>query len=463
MRAEEDSGRGEIKMDFTFTGIPHSPFLPPDPGPGTYDALFGNLYPKVFTTWQDEVMSWKQSAYIHAGLNPTFTYRISGPDALQLLKDHCVNSFAKFSIGASKHAIMCNDAGLIMAHGIVLRESEDSFITFWLMPWINYLADCAGYEVKGENLTGQKFLIQVAGPKALDVLEDACDGDLRGIKFLFSKPVKMAGADVSVGARDVDVLRVGMAGSLAYEVHGPVEAAQEVYRALWEAGQKHGLVQLGREQYRMNHTENGFPQGHVHFMFPWFSHPGLAEYMSKIPGASGFKTALRGSAGQDPTLRYRNPVELGWARTIKFDHDFLGRAALEAEVKNPTRQMVTLTWNPDDILDIYRSHFQPGTEFPMMKFQMEDLNHASPAGNHLDLVTLGGKTVGLSSGRTYSYYYRKMISLCSLDSAHCAPGTELSIIWGDPGSRQKEIRAVVDRYPLFDEGRNEAIDVSFGG
>ena len=53
----------------------------------------------------------------------------------------------------------------------------------------------------------------------------------------------------------------------------------------------------------------------------------------------------------DLRARYRTPVEVGWAGMCKFDHDFLGRAALEAEVANPKRTVVTLRWNPEDVVD----------------------------------------------------------------------------------------------------------------
>lgn len=443
-----------------FNALPHSPFAPIDRSVARYEMLFGNAYPETYTDWKQEVMSWKTTAYLTAALNPTFTYRISGPDALRLLTEHSVNSFAKFSVGAAKHAIMCNDAGLIMAHGIVVRESEDSFITYWLMPWIAYLAESGRYKVKGENLTGKFFLFQVAGPRSLEILEAACGDNLHDIKFLRRRGSRIGGADVAVGSSEVDVLRVGMAGSLAYEVHGPIEKAHEVYNAILKAGEAFGLKQLGRAQYRMNHTENGFPQGHVHFMYPWFEDQGLAQWMMAQPGAGHFKSALRGSAGEDRSLRYRNPVELGWGHVIKFDHEFQGRAALEREVANPRRKVATLNWNAEDVLDIYRSHFEEGQEYPFIDFRVELAALANPASHFTDLVRKDGKTVGLSSGRTYSYRYRKMISLATIDAGESGIGNEVTVLWGDPGTRQKEVRATIDRYPLYDENRNEKLDVS---
>jgi len=53
-----------------------------------------------------------------------------------------------------------------------------------------------------------------------------------------------------------------------------------------------------------------------------------------------------------------------------------------------------------------------------------------------------------------------MISLCSLDTEHAHPRTEVTVLWGDPGSRKKEIRAIVSRFPLLYLERNENIDVA---
>ena len=68
--------------------------------------------------------------------------------------------------------------------------------------------------------------------------------------------------------------------------------------------------------------------------------------------------------------------------------------------------------------------------------------------------------MGVSSGRQYSYYFRAMLSLCSIDVQQGELGNEVIVLWGDPGTRQKEIRATVARFPYLNEGRNEDVDVS---
>ncbi|MEU4227806.1 hypothetical protein AB0F17_26255 [Nonomuraea sp. NPDC026600] len=60
----------------------------------------------------------------------------------------------------------------------------------------------------------------------------------------------------------------------------------------------------------------------------------------------------------------------------------------------------------------------------------------------------------------YSWHYRSMLSLAPIDVEHAEIGTELTVLWGAPGTRQREIRATVARYPYLDLPRNEKVDVS---
>jgi glycine cleavage system aminomethyltransferase T len=75
------------------------------------------------------------------------------------------------------------------------------------------------------------------------------------------------------------------------------------------------------------------------------------------------------------------------------------------------------------------------------------------------LVLKDGKIIGITAGRSYSYHYRQMISLCTIDIAESEIGNEVIILWGEPGTRQKEIRATVARFPYYNESRNENVDV----
>lgn len=79
---------------------------------------------------------------------------------------------------------------------------------------------------------------------------------------------------------------------------------------------------------------------------------------------------------------------------------------------------------------------------------------------HADHVLRGGREVGVSSGTVYSFHFRHVLSMASLDLETVVPGTEVVVCWGDHGRRIKEVRAVVDRYPFLAEGRNDQVDTS---
>ena len=83
-----------------------------------------------FSGWEAESMSWKTGCYIHAGLSGTGPYSFTGRDARKFLESICINSFAKFPVGSMKHAVMCNEEGLIAAHGIIERQADEEFHFF---------------------------------------------------------------------------------------------------------------------------------------------------------------------------------------------------------------------------------------------------------------------------------------------------------------------------------------------
>jgi vanillate/3-O-methylgallate O-demethylase len=147
-------------------------------------------------------------------------------------------------------------------------------------------------------------------------------------------------------------------------------------------------------------------------------------------------------------------VELGWKKNVKLDHEFIGRAALEPEVLQPRRTMVTLVWNAEDALEVYASLFRKdGGPFQYMEMPRNALGCV-----FADTVTKDGANVGVSTSRCYSYYFREMLSLCVIDIALAEPGNEVAVVWGRPTGPQKPIRATVARAPYKKDNRR--IDLS---
>ena len=438
--------------------LPHSPYVPFDDAVIEYNTAFGHLTPWEYSGWKTETLSWKRTAYIHGNLNPASPYLLEGPDALQLLKDACINDFARFSVGASKHAVMCNERGNVMSDGIIMRTGEQRFTAFFLSPYIDYLAASGRYDVQGKDLTGELFLFQVAGPSSLKVLEAFAQQSLRDIEFLWHRPIQVPLGD---GGQHVQlrIFRLGVARTLAYEVHGPAELAPLVYEAIEAAGKDMGIERLGLQAYGMNHTEGGFAQSFIHFLPAWSEDPAFMAYVG-----DRFDDAfsdLKGSLGPADSQRYANPYELGWGDMITFDHAFVGDQALRAASATRHRRIVTLEWNLQDVLAVVAEQAEPESAVQYMHWPANPIWKPGAMSTVIaDEVQVNRKRVGLSSGRMFSAFYGRMISLGIIEADHCELGSEVSVLWGNPGSAQRIIRATVSRYPYLDLPKNREIDVS---
>lgn len=430
--------------------------VPFDPFTRDFVNMGGSMSPLTFNGWVPETLSWKKTCYLSANLSGAMPmHRLKGPDAVRLLNDHSVNNFTKMKICAGRHIIMCSENGNIICHGVALRFAEDEFGLYALQPYINFLANSGKYQVDPIETRFYDFLYQVAGPRSLETLEQAAQEDLHDIGFQRFRNAKIAG-------HEVRILRMGMAGTLAYEVHGPAEVSHEVYNAIYAAGQPFGIQKLGWLAYASNHTENGFPQGGLHFVYAWEDHPEFCKLVS-----SGFYAGAispvgmppNGSLSNDIRDYFANPIELGWEKMVKFDHEFLGRAALEKIAAGPHRKTVTLRWQPEDILDIQASLLWKDAP-PYKIMELPQNFYENLAGRTQDrVIDKTGKVIGKSAVRVYTLYYQDMISMATLDPEYAEIGTEVTVVWGNPGNRQKHVRAVVERYPYLDLPANQKYDL----
>ena len=114
---------------------------------------------------------------------------------------------------------------------------------------------------------------------------------------------------------------------------------------------------------------------------------------------------------------------------MKFDHDFVGRDALEQIDPETQRKKVTLEWSPDDVTEIMASVFAPEGE----GYQFFDLPNANYGSSNFDSVLdEDGRLVGLSMFTGYSANEKRALSLATVDP-ELELGTEVAVVWGEPG------------------------------
>lgn len=425
--------------------------VPGSAGARLLDVSSGYVRPWEFNGWKRESMAWKTGCYIHAGLSRPFGQIIfRGRDVVEFFESISVNGYKKFPVGSVKHAVMCDDNGLIASHGVLQHNGPEEVQLFVSGNWASYQQHITSLDV--EQTIVDNFLFQIAGPTSLEVMEKAAGESLRDIAFLRFRNASIAG-------KRVEILRVGMAGTLAYEVHGDIGDGDEVYAEIVKSGENLGLERLGFRTYTVNHIEGGFPQTIWTFSSSAAEDAGYAAYIASLNPIATPPPSRSGSV--DPAnmrARYRTPWEVGWEKMVKFDHDFIGRKALEDEAKDPQRTIVTLLWDAEDVIDIYASLLRPGPEYKTIDLPTSP--HLFGTLAHADHVLKGDRPVGMSSGTAYSYYFRQVISHATIDIDQAQIGNQVIVQWGDHGGTIKHVRATVERYPYLNMTRNQDIDVN---
>ena len=396
--------------------------------------------------WIECSKSYAESCYIHAGIS-NVQHIIEGPDAQALLSYVSINDCFNWPIGKCKHLVQCDDEGLVVNHGLYTRDAEMRFRSF----------ACSPMEVSTQIATGKWnctesfedfFVFQISGPLSLTVIEKALGKNLHDVAFLETRRVSIPGIDSDA----TEICRIGMSGTLAYELRGPGRFGPEVYDLVYKTGLPFGMKRLGWRTYTVNHTFGGFPQMTCSFEIARFKDEEFRR-VSRNP------MHISGSIDpQDLNARFRNPVELGWGFMAKFDHSFIGREAVERECKNPTRKIVSLAWNVDDVTEIYRSQFTD--EVPYKYMELPSAVQA-PAGGHADWVCdTEGNHIGIASVPVYSAFYKMFLCQAVINANEIEEGREVVIQWGDFGGRIKNVRATIEKYPYSTLVENQKYDMS---
>jgi len=321
--------------------------------------------------------------------------------------------------------------------------------------WLQYNAEAGTYNVtieRDENSDNRPsgppkaYRYELQGPAAKPLVEKLTGGPLPDVKFFHMTEFTIAG-------HRVRALRHGMAGRPGFELFGPWAEGDDVLAAILEAGTEFGLVRAGAKAYSTANLESGWIPTTVPAIFG----PEMTAYREWL-GADALGSLGGSMSSPDITDYYVTPYDIGYGRMVKFDHDFLGREALERMADGSHRTKVTLVWSSDDVAAAVRSLAEPG--IPAKYIEMPKSRYAF---FHVDTVLRGEEEVGLSLDVGYIANEQAFVSLATVDAAVAEPGTEVTVLWGEePNStkpaverhRQVEIRATVAPAPYVREVRD---------
>jgi vanillate/3-O-methylgallate O-demethylase len=390
--------------------------------------------------WLAESQAHVQSAYLGdwTSLNKVV---VRGRQALDFLSWSGIRDLSRFGVGQIRHHVQLDSGGWVASEGVLSRLGEEEFVyTAGSCDWLGWQFSQGGWHAEIADISPETFIFGVQGPASLFILERAAGESLRDIGFSRFR-------DSRIGGLRVRVLRIGISGELGYELHGSADDADPVWRAVSAAGKECGLAHLGFRSQPVQHIEAGIATNGLDYIPAAAITPGAPRQFRRGVLGGSF-VPVNGI-----TDYFRKPGELGWAPRTLPAHDFLGRDALAADAASgvPGRVLVGLTWNPADVAGVLTSLLSDGD----VPEQMEIPRLSGPS---FDQVLAAGAAAGVSTGRTLSPTLRAMISLCVIDPAHAAPGTGVTVVWGRPGTAQREIRATVTSLPFKPDNRR--VDVT---
>jgi glycine cleavage system aminomethyltransferase T len=311
-------------------------------GPYVYPVV-----PAEFTNWRDEQQAWQRTCVLYNQSYHMTDMYVQGRGAMKLFSDLGVNSFAQFEVNNAKQFVVCNYDGYVIGDVILFRLEPDLFNLVGrpsVHNWVTYHAETKGYDVRLERderaaarqgpIVRKAYRYQVQGPNAMRVIEKVIGKPAPAIKFF-------NGCMLTIAGRNVRALRHGMAGQPGFELFGPWADGEVVRSAIAEAGQEFGLRQVGARAYSSNTLESGWIPSPMPAIY---SGEKMKPFREWLP-ADGYeaKASLGGSfVSNNIEDYYLTPYDLGYGHIVRFDHDFIGREALERIGKNPTRKKVTL-------------------------------------------------------------------------------------------------------------------------
>ena len=393
---------------------------------------------------------------------------VEGPDALEFLAGLGINSLKGFVPDRAKQYVPCSHDGFVIGDVILFYLAEKRFNMVGRAPvlnWVQYQAEITKLGVKctydertavrPDPQNRRHYRYQLQGPNAAKVLADATGRPAPDLKFFHMCWVEIAG-------RRVHALRHGMAGQPGFELMGPWADGPGVHAALVAAGRTHGLRLVGGRCYSSNTLESGWIPSPLPAVYTGDAMRPYREWLTVNHYEA--RASIGGSfVSERIEDYYTTPWDLGYGAFVKFDHDFIGRKALERLATQPHRKKVTLALDNASVMDAFSTIFDDGLrakfiEFPSAVYSMHPF----------DSVLVDGQLAGLSTWVGYSANEGKMLTLAMVEEQYADPGTEVTFVWGEPDGgtskptvehhRQVEIRAIVSPVPYSAVARTSYAD-----
>lgn len=184
---------------------------------------------------------------------PERPVEIRGKDAVEFINNLFTRPVDKLRVGRGSYGLLCHQGGGMVCDGILFRLEEDRFwyvhadadVYLWLV------AHAKDYAVEIHD--PRSWVLQVQGPKSLEVLARACDG---GAPAEFKYFDAFQGL---MGGQEVLVSRTGWSAELGFEVYNmdPDVDGPALWDHLIAAGAEFAMAGCSQMSMNIRRIEGG--------------------------------------------------------------------------------------------------------------------------------------------------------------------------------------------------------------
>jgi sarcosine oxidase subunit alpha len=187
-------------------------------------------------------------------------FRLFGPDSPKLLQRVYAGKMNTLVPGKLKYGAMCNEQGVIIDDGVVAKMGENDyyFTTSTVRAantaeWLSFHSREENWETSLVNLTDAMAAINLAGPRAREVLSKLTGGELGNEAFPYMGIRRMK----ICGGIEAIIMRLGFVGELSFEIHAPSSYGPAIHDAVVEAGKPFGIKPFGLAAQSVLRLEKG--------------------------------------------------------------------------------------------------------------------------------------------------------------------------------------------------------------
>ncbi|GAB4317063.1 MAG: glycine cleavage system aminomethyltransferase GcvT [Bacteroidales bacterium] len=234
---------------------------------------------------------------------------VTGPEAARFVQYITSNDVTQLYDGKVQYSCMPNGRGGIVDDLLVYRLEADKYLLVinaaniekdwkWMLEHAPEFGLEEGKTIR--NISDDVAQLAVQGPLAMEVIQKLTDEPVKDMEYYTHKTLRLAGVD------NILLSTTGYTGSGGCEIYMPNDAAETIWKAVFEAGEEFGIKPAGLGARDTLRLEMGF--------------------------------CLYGNDIDDTT----SPIEagLGWITKFTPDNQFIDRERLEKQKEEgPARRL----------------------------------------------------------------------------------------------------------------------------